>query len=255
MDELTQHGTTETEIESMSRSRQSLDYVRQELLEYRPDIVDAELRSQVTEFLMESADLPPATAREHIAQELHDIRSEHAMRRETGMTDPEQAFPDRCRGCPHYGVRCPVLTETRAIDRRKRIFRETDSPIELRRRLREYAIDYDCGVIKDAIDDLVEDHQPLLVEGHTLLMLVEETLFFGDSSEETERKLAGKIEQMRAQRRGEAANTAEETAAAEAGAEPPHTAGNGSPVAGITAATQPVETDGSGDPEVTDDGD
>lgn len=200
MTDLRNHGTPETDVEAMSRQRQNLDYVRQELIEYRPDIVDADLRTRVTRFLAESTDLPPASAREYISKELHDIRETNAMRRRTGVTDPEDEFPDRCKGCEHYGVRCPVLTKTSEIDRRKRIFRETDGPQELRRKLRDYAIDNDCHVIKDSIDAIVDEHEPIAAEGQLLLMLVEERLHFGETDEAVTRMLTNKIQQVRQKR-------------------------------------------------------
>lgn len=200
MNNLQEHGTPPTDIESLARSRQNLEYIRQELIEYRPDITDSELRAKVTRFLADATDLPPASAREYIASELHEIRSHNPMYRETGMTDPTEAFPDSCKGCDHYGVRCPVLTQTAEIDRRERIFRETDDPKELRRKLREYAIDNDCHVIKNALDEIEQDHEPLVAEGMVLLMLVEETLHFGDHDESVIRMLSNRLQHIRRQR-------------------------------------------------------
>jgi hypothetical protein len=200
MNELLKNTKPETDIEAMSRQRQSLDYVRQELLEYRPDIVDDSLRARVTVFLSESADRPPGSAREYISRELHDIREDNAMRRRTGVTNAESEFPDRCKGCDHYGVRCPVMTKTSEMDRLDRIFRETNDPDELRRTLRTYAIDNGCHIIKDAIDEIVEKHEPLAAEGQLLLMLVEETLHYGSTEEQVARMLTNRIQQIRQQR-------------------------------------------------------
>lgn len=256
MTDLQQHGTTETEIEALSRSRQSLAYVRQELMEYRPDLTDADLRSRVTKFLMAPGDLPPASAKEHISQELHDIKEDNAMYREIGMTNPENAFPDRCKGCSHYGERCPVLTETRAIKHRKRIFEQTNDPTELRRRLREYAIDHNCHVIKDAIDDLVEEHEPLLVEGQLLLMLVEEELHFGDTNEDLIRTLTNRVEQVQTERLQETSGDADASADASddgAAAESPQEPAADSDGTVTTAADEPLEADGGVQEEAPDD--
>lgn len=253
MNDLNQYGTTETEIESLSRSRQNLTYVRQELLEYRPDIVDDDLRAWVTRFLMDSTDLPPSSAREHISQTLHEINERHAMFREPGMTNAEDAFPDRCKDCQHYGSRCPVLTENRTIKRRKRIFRETSDPSELRRRLREYSIDHGCHVIKDAIDELTEEHEPMLAEGQLLLMLVEETLYYGDEHAELIRTLTNRVQQLQADRLEDLDDEADGSVDGEAPDAPqePSTAPDD---AGIAAADEPVEADGGVHEGVTGDG-
>lgn len=249
MNNLDRHGTTETEIESLSRSRQNLSYVRQELIEYRPDIVDDTLRERITEWLAAGTDRTPASAQEHLSQTLHSIRDDNAMYRETGMTNAEDAFPDRCRGCPHYGTRCPVLTKTSAIKHRERIFQETDDPAERRRKLREYAIEHNCHVIKEAIDELAEDHEPLLAEGQLLLMLVEEELLHNETDEELIRKLTNKVEHVRGKRvddRGHAGR--DETA--EAGETPSVDEDD----AEATAGDVPLQADGSGHTEVSDGG-
>lgn len=249
MTDLTQHGTTETDIESLSRSRQNLTYVRQELLEYRPDITDSDLRRWVTRFLADSTDLPPASAQEHISQVLHEIRESNAMFRETGMKNPEDAFPDKCRGCEHYGSRCPVLAENRGIKHRKRIFKETNDPSELRRRLREYAIEHGCHVIKDAIDELVEDHEPMLAEGQLLLMLVEEKLYFGDSDEELIRELTNQVQQVQRQRLDDAQDSG-----AGQPADGPQEPAVDADAAGIAASDAALQADGGEPEEVTEDG-
>lgn len=254
MSDLNQHGTTETEIETLSRSRQSLSYIRQEILEYRPDIVDDDLRAWVTRFLTDSTDLPPSSAREHLSQTLHEINESHAMYREPGMTNAEDAFPDSCKGCEHYGTRCPVLTENRTIKHRKRIFRETSDPTELRRRLREYAIDHGCHVIKHAIDELTEEHEPMLAEGQTLLMLVEETLHYGDEHDELIRELTNHVRKLQTARLQEQ-DDGEDDSVDEDPADGPQEPSVEPEDVGIAAVDEPVEADGGVPEGVTEDGD
>ncbi|WP_123619176.1 hypothetical protein [Halorubrum sp. CSM-61] len=174
----------------LSSRRQQLDYIREELLKYRPDIHDEELREAVSEWLIDASDVPTATAREYISSELTSLRRDNAMRIKPGVRSPEEAFPEECSDCEYYGSACPVLTDTTEVDRRNRIMDQTQDPDTLRYLLREYAVDNSCDVLLDRLEDLSQDYGPLLRRGQLLLMRVENIILHDDESEAVKRAIA-----------------------------------------------------------------
>jgi hypothetical protein len=164
-------------------TREELRRVRQELTELRPDILDDELRGEVTSVLVELNQLTSASTEDHIMNVLASLKVNHPMYRTEKHQDGTTAFPDKCRGCEHYGVRCPVIKDRGQRRRRERIMSESGSEDELRRRLRDYAIDNDCRVIIESLEEVGETMTPLLRRASLLLMAVEERVLFTDAEE------------------------------------------------------------------------
>lgn len=173
-----------------SENRERLARVRRELLEYRPDVLDDDLRAAVTAWLLRAADVPAADTEDYITTTLMRLRQGNAMYEQSHHAEGREAFPEKCEGCPHYGVRCPVITDNDQIQRRERIMRAADSAKALRREMKEYAIDNECHVLLNVIADLSASVEPLLESGRKLLMAVEEEMLFDDSDEEVQRILA-----------------------------------------------------------------
>lgn len=178
------------DAEALAEQRQDLGYIRSELVRYRADTMDDGLREAITEWLIAARELPAASTREHITSQLADVRDGNAMYRQPSMTDGADAFPDRCEGCDHYGAVCPVIARNGQVDRRKHILEEYDDPQRLRQELREYAINNGCHVLKNALDDVEQDYDPLLRRGQILLFLAEEQLLFRDDGESVVRAAA-----------------------------------------------------------------
>lgn len=170
--------------------RRRFTYLKRELSEYRPDIPEADLRDQVTSWLVLAETVAVDSGREHVDSELSALRKDYPMyrtrRHESGVT----AFPDRCEGCEHYGIACPVLTDNDMIAWRHRIQETAEDPETYRREMREYATESGCQVIHDALDVIEQKHDPLLQYGQLLLMQVEERILFDDESEAVTRALA-----------------------------------------------------------------
>jgi hypothetical protein len=165
-------------------NRERLARVRQELLEYRPDILNDELRHAVTMWLLASSDIPTADTEDYITSTLMRLRDGNAMYEQATHSDGSEAFPDICEGCPHYGIRCPVITDVDERKRRERIMNRAGSSKELRREMKEYAIDNECQVLLNVIDELSESVEPLLASGRKLLMAVEESVLFTENDTE-----------------------------------------------------------------------
>lgn len=159
-------------------NREQLAFIRTELSQLRADIRDDELREAVTEWLLRAQDVPAADTDDYVSSKLARLRRDHAMYVQPGHGDAEEAFPDACKGCPHYGTACPIVTDNTQITRRERIMDEATSAKDLRNSLRDYAIDNHCSVLLDVIRDLSEHHEPLLKRGQALLMAVEESVLF-----------------------------------------------------------------------------
>jgi hypothetical protein len=170
--------------------RQLIDYIRTELTRYRVDIINPQLQRAVTEWLTAVVDVPTGTLTERIGDRLMQIDAEHAMFRQPRMTDGKAAFPDDCRGCEHYGVACPVLTDRAQIARRKRLMREATDADDLRREMQEYAIQNGCHVLQEELQALRADYGPILAVGQFLLMKVESDFDFADESENVDKAIA-----------------------------------------------------------------
>ena len=190
-DKLSGPEQSQPEHEQHAQNRQQLSFIQRELIEFRPDIVDGGLREAVTEWLLDVQDARAQDPQEHISSTLSDIRRQYPMFRTRKHRDGTEAFPDACEDCEHYGIACPVLTDNDQIQRRERIMDNSETANELRRRLRDYAIDNGCLVMQEALSEVSESHEPLLKRGQLLLMAVEERVLFDNESEAIARAIAG----------------------------------------------------------------
>lgn len=166
------HADPETE------ARDSIEIIKKELVRYHGDIIDDGLRHRVQQWLLEANEVPGGNLESYVTGRLSELRSENAMYHQRQHDDGTEAFPEACKECPHYGSRCPVLTDNTQINRRKRLIRNADSPDDLRHELREYAIDNECVVLLDVLERLSDHHEPLLRRGIMLLAAVEESMVF-----------------------------------------------------------------------------
>lgn len=181
---------SQTDSTERTDTREQLRYVRRELMEYRPDIVDDELRAEVSSILVELNRLTAASTEDHIMNVLASIKVNHPMYRTEKHQDGTTAFPDKCRGCEHYGVRCPVIKDRGQRRRRERIMSDSSSEDELRRRLRDYAIDNDCRVIIESLEEVGETITPLLRRASLLLMAVEERVLYRNAEAQADALLS-----------------------------------------------------------------
>ncbi|ELZ96583.1 hypothetical protein [Haloferax sulfurifontis] len=178
--------------EQHKRQQQRLSHIEEELLDMRPDIHDEDLRRAISKWLLIATRARAGDAEEHVSSLLAEIRRNNPMYRTREYDSGDACFPDRCKDCEHYGVACPVVTDNDQIDRRERIMETADSQSELRRRLRDYAIDNGCVVLQEELTDISETVQPLVEHGQLLLMAAQDVVFFQDESEAVARARAAK---------------------------------------------------------------
>ncbi len=128
--------------------------LRRRLMNVLPDITDQALWMAVSNWLQATADTSHQGSLEsQVRGELAELTSdpEHKLFPHVGVDQPEDAFPDRCEGCEHYGKHCPVLADRIGKQHLKRAYDASTSDDELASKLFEIASQYGCGVIKDIV--------------------------------------------------------------------------------------------------------
>lgn len=171
-----------------------LRYIRSELMRYRPDIPGSHshLRKAVSAWLNQSTGVDAGSLETMVSSTLADLQSDNAMARQPTQTDGAASFPDRCQGCPHYGVACPVTTRNSQIERRERIPEQAADGNELYRLYQEYAIDNDCHVLMEELQQFEDGTGPLLEAGQKLLMATEDLMLFDDGDDTAARVVAAR---------------------------------------------------------------
>jgi hypothetical protein len=178
----------------------SFDWLTEELSAEAPLIKDEQLRTRVFEWLREVAKLPGGDMLDIVDQQLTEIRQkpdddqglgEFAMRRVEG--DGEANFPDSCKGCEHYGTRCPVFVDPLEQQRRDQLQTEyaDANTSEKRRAYRRYGETVGCHQITGALADYTETYQELRTEGLNLLEEVQQQKGFAVESEQPDTEAEG----------------------------------------------------------------
>jgi len=142
------------------------------LYEHFDDVVglisDPDLQDDVLDWMDAADQVPAASLLTHIESMLAEYETEFEMY----ATDinGESHFPDECRGCEHYGVACPVITNRYEKIERKRLRERLESATEdeIKRELRRYAGRNGCEAMIDEIDEWEGDYSDLLERGRNL---------------------------------------------------------------------------------------
>jgi len=58
----------------------------------------------------QSLQVPASTVSDYIDHQLSEMEAEYRMYDHDRVENGEDAFPDACEGCPHYGGGCPIIT-------------------------------------------------------------------------------------------------------------------------------------------------
>lgn len=161
----------------MSRDHGELAEIRRELRRNRLYLEDDELRGEVGDWIEQSHVQSDAdTARQYVEERLNGLLDGFPMYNAPSVARGEEAFPDDCEGCPHYGAACPVVTDSRETEWRERKLKEADSEREARRVFEQQARDVDCQRIPEFLDDWDTNHKDLLKRGQELLSRVEDRI-------------------------------------------------------------------------------
>lgn len=174
----------------------SLAWLSGELREEVRFVDDAELRSEIYEWLREVAELPGGDVLEIVDHHLTTIRQrdddsdgmgEFEMRRVDGAGEAE--FPDSCEGCDHYGTRCPVFIDPVEREHREQLQDEhaNADAAQKRRAYRRYAESVGCHQITTAIADHADDHESLQQRGLDLIEATDVEIGFTGEADEAAR--------------------------------------------------------------------
>lgn len=168
----------DSELDHEADIRQEVQDIRSELQMHYRDLLDKEspLAPVLKQWLRAARDVSATAPGEQVIDRLNDVSEDNAMYRTEGVRDPTEEFPKDCKDCPHYGVHCPVIADHDGQQTLQRIIDGTDDPKQLRRSLRQYAIRKDCLVIKQELDNIEKELEPLLNLGQELKIAIEEIM-------------------------------------------------------------------------------
>lgn len=88
----------------------------------------------------------------------------------------EEAFPDECESCPHYGAACPVLTDDTERRWRQRQLEAASTEAEVREVFAEQARDVTCHRIPVFLEEWDQEFSELVQEGYNLHSRVQDEL-------------------------------------------------------------------------------
>lgn len=173
----------------------SIDWLQEELAIEVRFIDDRDLSERIHDWLEKTNELPANDIIGIVDEHLSNVRqdpdgdglAEFAMRRLDG--DGRENFPDSCKGCDHYGTRCPVFVDP--VEKRRRQMLEAehnDSDMATTRRAaRRYGESVGCHQITGAISQHFEQYQHLRKEGLQLYRESDVTIGHTDEADEVAR--------------------------------------------------------------------
>lgn len=177
----------------------SIEWLSEELRDAVFYVDDPELKQQMINWLKRASQVPEGDMMDLVETRLTRIRQvtgeeddhdEYPMRRLE--EDGEGDFPDSCKGCDHYGSRCPIFVDPVERRRRKQIQKGADgkTPSEIRQDYRRYAEANGCHQIPAAITEWEDDHQQLVKEGWELYESFDADIGYTDEVDEAAREIA-----------------------------------------------------------------
>ena len=159
---------------SGEQRRSEVAELRRELRDKQSYLSDGreELWAEISRWLMESYNTPVGSLRTKVRSRLAELQEDpqHKMYDHPEVDEGTEAFPEDCKGCPHYGVQCPVLARHISKKTLARHFDEAEDDDELQGRLSRFAADNHCKVIQEEIDDWQTGYAQFLQKGERLRM-------------------------------------------------------------------------------------
>lgn len=154
--------------------RSELTELRRELREKQSYLDDdrEDLWADISRWLLQSYNAPVGSLRTMVRSKLAELQEnpQHKLYDHPEVDQGEEAFPEDCKGCPHYGVQCPVLARHITNQTLERIFDEAEDDVDLQGKLSSYAADHHCQVIQDQISKWETGYEEFLSEGERLRM-------------------------------------------------------------------------------------
>lgn len=161
----------------MTREVGELAEIRRDLREMRWYLDDDELREEVSDWIKESHEKADAdTAQEWVERKLNELLAEYPMYHDPALPRGEDAFPDACEGCRHYGGACPVLKDNVETEWRERELDQAETEAEARQVYQQQALDVGCSQIPSFLSEWDNEHQEHVRRGQDLLERVEDAI-------------------------------------------------------------------------------
>jgi hypothetical protein len=137
-----------------AQQKSEIQLLRERLLRMEPDIDDESLSKKILAWLYATSNTGHQGSLEsHVRGELGALTrdTDHKMYPHTDVDKPEDAFPNECEGCPHYGEVCPIIAEDRGRKHLARLYDAAESDDDLAAQLFDAANEYDCHVLHDVV--------------------------------------------------------------------------------------------------------
>jgi len=166
-----QGSSTSSDSDSTDQQRTELTDLRRKLAnkyEYVREEGEVELYEEIDVFLQETASLHDGSVAARIKSTIRELKRGNKMRDHRGVEDPEDAFPDDCEECPHYGVVCPIVKRYSVTKTIERILDQAESDEELLDKLTDIAIENDCDQLLDELEACQDSYADRLEEGYDL---------------------------------------------------------------------------------------
>lgn len=175
----------------------SIHWLQEELAAEVRFVDDPDLTKRIYQWLRDARDLPGGDMVSIVDHHLTTLRridddgaagmAEYPMRRTDA--DGSDDFPDACKGCDHYGTRCPVFVDPVERQRREEIEREyADADMsQTKRAYRRFAESIGCHQITQALADRAEEYDDLWNEGMDLYEESDVEIGHTDESDEAAR--------------------------------------------------------------------
>jgi hypothetical protein len=159
---------TPTDEHAFRQNEQELEWLRDALRDRIIYVEDSELKREIFQWIRDSLTVPGGDVEEYLETELSKLESEYKMYDHEGVDDGEDAFPDECEDCTHYGAGCPIVTQSTPQDEFNRIARESSSSSEFKRGVRKLARLYECHRIPGWISEWETRYEDIIDEGWDL---------------------------------------------------------------------------------------
>lgn len=160
----------EERTEQANNPDSTIEIIRDDLLQQQRFVNDDDLRARIADWIDRSLKYTDAdTAGDYVENRLNELFAEYDMYYSPEVSSGDEAFPDDCAGCPHYGSSCPVLTNGTHEQARKRKINDAETERDVRDVYAQQARKTGCTQIPRFLQEWDEKHSDLVREGHEIL--------------------------------------------------------------------------------------
>jgi len=178
------HDTAESiDLDELNSSglEDNLDWLRTTLQRRVKHIQDDDLKRKDVRWIQQSLQVPASTVSDYVDHQLSEMEADHRMYNHDRVENGEDAFPDACEGCPHYGGGCPIVTQRSPQEELDRIAESVTDGAAFKREIRSLATLHDCHRIPAWITQWETRYEGLVEEGWDIYLSIEVDVGMMDS--------------------------------------------------------------------------